>query len=57
MKSAGIQKPGIIDSLTEALGPAVVRIEATGSIYEPKVKTTTLPVLRDTINILGKPRQ
>jgi len=41
--------------LTEGLGGAVVRIEVTGNINDPRVDTKTLPVIEDSLEILGKP--
>lgn len=44
--------PTVLQSLTEGIGQAVVRMEVTGSIYDPKVNTRTLPLLEDSFNIL-----
>ncbi len=46
-------EPSILQSLTEGLGQAVVRIEVTGDFYDPKVTTKTLPVIGETLKILG----
>ena len=46
-------EPSILQSLTEGLGHAVVRMEVTGNVYEPQVTTTTLPVLEEAVEILG----
>jgi len=46
-------EPSIWQSLTENLGQAVVRMEVTGDIYEPQIKTTALPVIKDSLGILG----
>ncbi len=45
--------PSILQSLTEGLGQAVVRIEVTGDFHDPKVTTKTLPVIEETLKILG----
>ena len=45
--------PSIWQSLTEGLGRAVVRMEVTGDFYDPKVTTKTLPVIGETLQILG----
>ena len=45
--------PSIWQSLTEGLGQAVVRMEVTGDFYDPKVTTKTLPVIEETLQILG----
>ena len=46
-------EPSIWQSLTEGLGRAVVRMEVTGNVHDPVVKTRTLPVIKDTLGILG----
>lgn len=46
-------EPSVLQSLTEGLGQAVVRMEVTGTLYEPQVTTTTLPVIKQTLEILG----
>ena len=45
--------PSIFQSLTEGLGRAVVKMEVTGNFYDPDVKTRALPVLGETLKILG----
>ena len=45
--------PSIWQSLTEGLGRAVVRMDVTGDFYDPKVTTKTLPVIEETLQILG----
>ncbi|MDI6448557.1 hypothetical protein [Anaerobaca lacustris] len=49
-------KPSILQSLTEGLGGAVVRMEVTGTADEPKVETKTLPLIEDSLKILGAPQ-
>ncbi|MHC4534467.1 MAG: AsmA family protein [Planctomycetota bacterium] len=46
--------PSVWQSLTEGLGRAVIKMEVTGDFYDPDVQTKALPVLRDTLKILGK---
>ena len=46
-------EPSIWQSLTEGLGQGVVRMEVGGSLYEPDVTTRTLPVIEDTLGLLG----
>jgi len=46
-------EPSVLQSLPDALGGAVVRMEVTGNVYDPHVETTALPVLADSLNILG----
>ena len=48
--------PSILQSLTEGLGQAVVRMEVTGDVYDPHVTTKTFPVFKDSLEILGTPR-
>ncbi len=45
--------PSLLQSLTEGLGQAVVRMEVTGNFNDPKVETRTLPVIEETLQILG----
>ena len=45
-------RPSVIDSLTEGLGGAVVRMEVTGKAASPQVETKTLPVIEDSLKIL-----
>jgi len=49
-------EPTFLGSLTESLGKAVVRIEVTGNVQDPKVEIKTLPVVKDSLKILGTPR-
>ncbi|MHC4104593.1 MAG: hypothetical protein ACYSR9_06605 [Planctomycetota bacterium] len=48
------EDPSVWQSLTEGLGRAVIKMEVTGDFYDPDVKTETLPVIGDTLKILGK---
>lgn len=50
-------EPSFLQSLTEGLGHAVIRIEVTGDLYNPEIKTTTWPVIRDSLKILGEKDQ
>jgi len=49
-------EPSVLQSLTEGLGGAVVRMEVTGNVYDPQVQTKTLPVVEDSLRIIGVPR-
>jgi len=49
-------EPSILRSLTENLGQAVVRMNVTGGINDPQVETTALPVIKDSLQILGTAR-
>ncbi len=46
-------KPGVLQSLTEGLGQGIVRMDVTGNIYDPKVITETLPVIKGALHLLG----
>jgi len=45
--------PSVLASLTEGLGQAVVRIDVSGNIHDPKVTTETLPVIGETLRVFG----
>jgi len=49
-------KPGVLESLAEGLGGAVVRMEVTGKTGNPSIATKTLPLIEDSLKILGTPR-
>ncbi len=50
-----LAEPSLLESLTEGLGGAVVRMEVTGRTDDPHVETKTLPVIGDSLKILGTP--
>jgi hypothetical protein len=52
-KRLATDDPSILQSLTEGLGQAVVRMDVTGDLYDPKVTTKTLPLIEQTLNIFG----
>jgi hypothetical protein len=49
-------RPGVLESLAEGLGGAVVRMEVTGKTDNPSIATKTLPLIEDSLKILGAPR-
>jgi hypothetical protein len=49
-------RPGVLESLAEGLGGAVVRMEVTGKTDNPSIATKTLPLIEDSLKILGTPR-
>lgn len=49
-------EPSVMQSLAEGLGRAVVRMDVTGNVHDPKVETKTLPFVEDTLKILGTSR-
>jgi len=46
--------PSIWQSLTEGLSKAVIRMDVKGNFRDPQVTTTTLPIIKETLGILGK---
>ena len=49
-------EPSVLQSLTEGLGGAVIRMEVTGNFSNPEVQTKALPVIEDSLRILGTPK-
>jgi hypothetical protein len=49
--------PSVLQSLTEGLGVAVVRMEVTGKADSPHIQTKALPVIEDSLRILGTPEE
>lgn len=47
------EEPSIFQSLTESLGHAIVRMKVTGNLYNPQINTQALPVIEDTLGVLG----
>ncbi len=47
-------EPSVLESLAENIGGYVVRMDVTGNAYDPDVKIKTLPVIKDSLQILGK---
>ena len=48
--------PSVWQSLTEGLSRAVVRVEVKGKISDPQITTMPLPVIKETLEILGTPK-
>ncbi|MFC1764584.1 DUF3971 domain-containing protein [Planctomycetota bacterium] len=48
--------PSVLQALSEGLGGAVVRLEITGPPATPHVTTHALPVIKDSLRILGAPQ-
>lgn len=46
-------KPSMLESLAKSLGSAVVKIEVSGSLDEPQIRTTTLPMFEAPLDLLG----
>jgi len=46
--------PTVLASFTEHLGQAIVRMEVTGSLYDPKVATKPLPLFEDSFRLLQR---
>jgi hypothetical protein len=49
-------EPSLLQSLTEGVGQALVQLEVSGNYDDPKVTTTPLPVIKETLGILGAKR-
>ena len=49
--------PSILQSLTEGLFGAVARLKITGTINTPKIVPQALPMLEDSLKILGSPEK
>ncbi len=47
------EEPSVLQSLADAIGYGVVKMDITGSIYDPTVTTTALPGIKNTFGILG----
>jgi len=56
-KRLAAAEPSVVQSLAEGLGQAVVRVEVTGNVHDPQVTTKTLPVIKDSLKILGTKRK
>jgi hypothetical protein len=52
-KRLATDDPSLLQSLTEGLGQAVIRMDVTGDLYDPKVTTKTLPIIDQTLKIFG----
>jgi len=50
-------EPSVVQSLAKGLGQAVVRMEVTGNVHDPQVTTRALPVIKDSLKILGTKRK
>ncbi len=46
--------PSLWESLTENIGKAMVRIDVSGSFYDPRVETKPLPIITETLDLFGK---
>ena len=45
--------PSMLESLARGLGGAIVKVEVTGDVKDPKIKTTTLPVIKGPLKIFS----
>jgi hypothetical protein len=48
-------EPSVLQSLAEGLGGAVARMEVTGKASDPQVEIKTLPLVKESLQILGIP--
>lgn len=56
-KRLAAAEPSLVQSLAEGLGRAAVRLEVTGNVHDPQVMTRALPVIEDSLKILGTKRK
>jgi hypothetical protein len=49
-------EPSIFESLIDMIGHAVIRVDISGTVDNPRIKTQTLPLFQNTLNILGAPK-
>jgi hypothetical protein len=47
------KEPSMLKSLAEGLSPAMIRVTVTGDFKNPKIEQSTLPVIKDTLEVLG----
>ncbi|MHC4122272.1 MAG: hypothetical protein ACYSSI_01760 [Planctomycetota bacterium] len=52
-KRLATAEPTVLQSLGEGLGYSVVRLEVKGNLYDPEIETKALPVIKETLKILG----
>ena len=45
--------PSFIESLVRGLGPAMVNVKVSGKLDDPKIQTTTLPILQGPFDLFG----
>ena len=48
--------PSVLQSLPEVIGQGFLEIEVSGDFHNPVVKTKTLPLIQETLQILGTRR-
>ncbi|MEN6386069.1 MAG: hypothetical protein ABFD79_12850 [Phycisphaerales bacterium] len=51
--AAGKDKPALFDTLTSGLGAAFLKVYVRGSLDKPIVKVETLPILKQSLEIIG----
>jgi len=51
--SVRTSRPSFLETLARGLGPAVIKVEVSGSVERPDIATTTLPALTAPLGILG----
>ncbi len=53
-KRVATSEPGVFQSLTDIMRESVVKVKVTGLIDDPVIETEPLPVLNDSLKILGQ---
>lgn len=55
-KRLATANPSALEALTESLGGAVIRVDVQGNLYDPTITTKPLPLLEDSLHLLGIPQ-
>lgn len=51
--AAGKEKPSFFDSLTAGWGAAFLKVQVTGTLENPKINVEPLPILKESLGIIG----
>jgi hypothetical protein len=51
--AAGKEKPNFFDSLTAGLGAAFLKVQVTGELENPQIKVEPLPIIKESLGIIG----
>ena len=55
-KRLATENPSAWVALTESIGGAAIRVDVQGNLYDPTITTKPLPLLEDSLHILGIPQ-
>ena len=53
VNSGDNDEPGFLGSLAAGIAPALLKVDVTGSFDKPKINVTTLPILQESLKIIG----